>query len=266
VSEIFLALFVVATIGLLAVAVLWRQQRARADRLAGELASERRKRRPQGALPPLKAVLETAARVREEGLGEVLRSSVEELSGLAEETEPELRQIAARDGTVTILFSDIEDSTSLNEEVGDRSWLKVLSAHDKVVRGAIGEHGGHVVKSLGDGFMIAFAGPQDAVRAAIAIQRALESSSHRRLRNTPIQVRIGVHSGRAVAKHGDLFGRNVALAARVADQARGGEILVTAEVSEAVEDEELELAEVGEVELKGLPGTYRLLAVRWEQD
>lgn len=265
VSEIILLLFIAATVGLIVVTVLWRNERARADRLAGELASARAKRRPQGGLPPLKAMLETAARVREEGLGEVLRSSIEDLAGLAEEAEPELRQIAARDGTVTIFFSDIEDSTALNEELGDRAWLKVLSAHDKIVRGSVSEHGGHVVKSQGDGFMIAFASPDDALHSAVAIQQRLASSGHRRLRSNRIQVRIGVHSGPAVEKGGDLFGRNVALAARVADQASGGQILVTAEVSEAAEAEELRFIEVREAELKGLPGTYRLLAVEWDE-
>ena len=222
-SEIFIPLFILAAAGLVAVAFLWRRERARADELERELTRERGKRRsPPAGLPPLKAVLETAARVREEGLGEVLRSSIEDLSGLAADAEPELRQIAARDGTVTICFSDIEDSTALNEELGDRSWVKLLNAHDKLVRGAVGEHGGHVVKSQGDGFMIAFAAPEDAVRSAISIQRGLASSGHRRLRSTPIQIRIGVHTGRAVERDGDLFGRNVALAARVADQAKVG--------------------------------------------
>jgi class 3 adenylate cyclase len=214
-------------------------------------------------LAPLKAVLQTATRVREEGLGEVLRGSFDELAGWAEEAEPELRELAARDGTLTILFSDIEDSTALNERLGDRSWLKVLGAHDRIVRASAGEHRGHVVKSQGDGFMIAFAGAEDAVRAAIEIQRQL-ASGPRRLRRTPIAVRIGVHTGPALEKGGDLFGRNVALAARVADQARGGEILVTAEVSEAAEAEDLVFADPREVELKGLPGSHALVAVAWE--
>ncbi len=265
-SALFAVLFIAASLALVGVAIAWRNERARADRLQAELVQARSTRRkPQGGLPPLKAMLETAARVREEGLGEVLRSSMEDLAGLAEEAEPELRQIAGRDGTVTIFFSDIEDSTALNEELGDRTWVKVLAAHDKVVRGCVATHGGHVVKSQGDGFMIAFASPDDAVRSAIGIQRGLTSSSHRRLRSTPIQVRIGVHSGRAVEKDGDLFGRNVALAARVADQAHGGQILVTSEVGDAAEDEELRFTPHGEAELKGLPGTYDLLAVEWEE-
>jgi class 3 adenylate cyclase len=250
---------------LIVVSFLWQGERRRAGRLESELASERAKRQGWGLapLPPLKTVLQTATRVRDEGLGEVLRSSFEELAGWAEDAEPELRQLAARDGTLTILFSDIEDSTALNEQLGDKSWLKILGAHDEIVRKCVAKHGGHVVKSQGDGFMIAFASPEGAIRSAIEIQRAL-ASGPRRLRGTPITVRIGIHTGPALQRGGDLFGRNVALAARVADQAHGGEILVTADVSAAAaEAEDLVFTDSREVELKGLPGSYTLVAVGW---
>lgn len=262
-SEILLILLIAASVVLIAVSFLWQGERRRAGRLEIELADERAKRagRGLGPLPPLKAVLQTATRVRDEGLGEVLRSSFEELAGWAEDAEPELRELAARDGTLTILFSDIEDSTALNEQLGDKVWLKVLGAHDQIVRKCAGRHGGHVVKSQGDGFMIAFAGAESAVRSAIEIQRAL-ASGPRGLRGTRIKVRIGVHTGPALEKGGDLFGRNVALAARVADQAHGGEILVTGEVSEAAaEADDLVFTDPREVELKGLPGSYKLVAI-----
>ena len=265
--ETILILLIAAGVALVAVSILWQRERRRAGSLESELATERAKRQGWGLapLPPLKAVLQTATRVREEGLGEVLRSSFEELAGWAEDAEPELRQLAARDGTLTILFSDIEDSTALNEQLGDKAWLKILGVHDQIVRRCAGGHGGHIVKSQGDGFMIAFASAEDAIRSAIEIQRAL-ASGPRRLRGAPIAVRIGAHTGPALEKGGDLFGRNVALAARVADQARGGEILVTAETGEAAEGaEDLAFADPREVELKGLPGSYTLIAVRWQR-
>lgn len=266
-SEILLILLIVASVALIAVGFLWQREQRRAGHLESELAAERAKRSGRGLapLPPLKAVLQTATRVRDEGLGEVLRSSFEELAGWAEDADPELRQLAARDGTLTILFSDIEDSTALNEQLGDKSWLKILGAHDQIVRECAGRHGGNVVKSQGDGFMIAFASPEGAIRSAIEIQRAL-ASGPRRLRGTPISVRIGVHTGPALEKGGDLFGRNVALAARVADQACGGEILVTDEVSKAAgEADDLVFADPHEVELKGLPGSHTLVAVGWQE-
>jgi class 3 adenylate cyclase len=216
-------------------------------------------------------MVQAVTRVREEGFGEAIWSSFEDLAGWAEEAEPELRALAAKDGTLTILFSDIEGSTALNQKLGDRSWLRVLGAHDRIVRKRTGAHGGLIVKSQGDGFMIAFADAGDAIRMAIEVQRELDSGP-RRLRGTPVTVRIGIHSGPALEKGGDLFGRNVALAARVADEARGGEILVTAEACDAAtedededEDEELVFAEPREVELKGLPGTHELLTVVWQE-
>lgn len=222
-SAIALILLFLAASALLGVGVLWQRERHRADRLEDELARERA--RPQGRaltqLAPLKSVLQRAARVRQEGLSEVLWSSFEDLAGWAEEAEPELRQLAARDGTVTILFSDIEESTALNEQLGDKAWLKVLGAHDQIVRRCVAGHGGHVVKSQGDGFMVAFAVPQEAIRSAIGIQRGLDSGP-RRLQTAGVAVRVGIHSGPALEKGGDLFGRNVALAARVADQAGEG--------------------------------------------
>jgi adenylate cyclase len=266
VLEILLIGLIAAVVALATVAWLWQGERRRADLLEEELERERKKRQKRGMAPPppLKAVLGAATRVREQGLGEALLSSFEELAGWAEEAEPELRELAARDGTLTILFSDIEDSTALNEELGDRAWLKLLGAHDELVRKCAGRHGGHIVKSQGDGFMIAFADAEDAIRAAVEIQRALVSGP-RRLRGTPIAVRIGVHTGPALEKGGDLFGRNVALAARVADQARGGEILVTSEAGEAAAGSAELLAESREVELKGLPGPHTLIAVGWEE-
>ncbi len=266
-SEIALILLVIAGAALVGVGVLWQRERRHVARLEDELARERA--RPQGRtlaqLAPLKSVLQRAARVRQEGLSEVLWGSFEDLAGWAEEAEPELRQLAAGDGTVAILFTDIEDSTALNEQLGDKAWLKILGAHDQIIRRCVAEHRGHVVKSQGDGFMAAFATPGEATRSAVAIQRGM-ASGPRRLRGAGVAVRIGIHSGPALEKGGDLFGRNVALAARVADQAGGGEILVTAEAWEAVGgDDEQPLIERREVELKGLPGQWEVVEVGWRE-
>ena len=264
-EALLLILLIAAVVGLLGVTGLWRGERRRAAQLEAEL-EEARTRPPRAqAPPPLKAMLQTAARVRDEGLGEVLRSSFEELAGLAEEAEPELRRLAADDGTLTIFFSDIENSTALNEGMGDRSWLRVLESHDTLVRREVERCGGYVVKSQGDGFMVAFAGAPEALRSAAGIQRRLETPP-RALRGKRIAVRIGVHTGEALEKGGDLFGRNVALAARVADQATGGEILVTEHVCEAASDDgDFTFGESREVELKGLPGTHVVLPMEWER-
>src|SRR5687768_9141855 len=175
-EALLLALLGGAVLVLVGTLVLWRRERRRADRLEAELARERnRVGERAGAPPPLKAVLQTAARVRDEGIGEVLRSSFEELAGLAEEAEPELRRLAAGEGALTIFFSDIENSTALNEKMGDRDWVKVLGAHDRLVRRQVERNGGYVVKSQGDGFMIAFGDAGEAVHAALDVQESFAS-------------------------------------------------------------------------------------------
>jgi class 3 adenylate cyclase len=121
-----------------------------------------------------------------------------------------------------------------------------------------------VVKSQGDGFMIAFARAEQAVRCGIDLQHALYEDAKRK-RHEEIRVRIGVHMGRSVRRGDDLFGRNVAMAARVAAQAVGGEILVSQPVRDALSDcpefQDIWFDEGRDVELKGFSGSHRLFAV-----
>jgi class 3 adenylate cyclase len=163
------------------------------------------------------------------------------------------------DGNVVILFSDIEESTALNERMGDRAWVKLIERHDRLIRKLVNDHSGHVVKSQGDGFMVAFAHPDQAVRCSIAVQRAL-SGSMNRTGNGDVRVRIGIHMGRSVRRGEDLLGRNVAMAARVATEAHGGEILVSESVHDALGDD-FTFGAVREVELKGFSGTHRVYPV-----
>jgi class 3 adenylate cyclase len=171
---------------------------------------------------------------------------------------PDLARLAP-DGHVVIAFSDIEESTALNERMGDHAWVRLLARHDKVVRKLVDEHGGHVIKSQGDGFMIAFAHPEEAVRCSIAMQRDLARDAKRPSPNI-FRVRIGIHMGKSVRRGDDLFGRNVAMAARVASQADGGEILISEPVRNAVADD-VPLREPREAELKGFHGTHLLYPV-----
>lgn len=120
---------------------------------------------------------------------------------------------------MVILFSDIEGSTALNERIGDRAWVKLIAAHDKMVQKLVRERSGHVVKSQGDGFMIAFARAEQAVRCGMDIEDAVARDGHRK-RHKEFRVRIGIHMGRSVRRGDDLFGRNVAMAARVAAMPR----------------------------------------------
>jgi class 3 adenylate cyclase len=221
----------------------------------------RRERRAQRVKAVVETAVGTAAMVRDHGVSGLVMSSMEDLSRWSQENRNEIAKLAGPDGTVSILFSDIEDSTALNEQLGDDRWVRLLDSHDKLVHQCVKGYAGKVVKSQGDGFMIAFREPADAVRAGIDIQDALSEGGDRRLRQTPIRVRVGIHCGTAIERDGDLFGRNVAMAARVAAQARGGEILVSDEIRTALTDvEDIILVDGRDTELKGLPGVHRL----WE--
>ena len=218
----------------------------------------------QTAGAAMKTFVETATKVREHGMREMLLSSIDDFATWAMEERTEIARVAAADGTATILFSDIENSTSLNSELGDDDWVKLLSAHDRLLRTYVDRHRGHIVKSQGDGYMVVFPTPELALEAAVGIQRALTAKRQRsrRLRRTPIRVRIGLHTGTAIERDGDFFGRNVAMAARVAAMADGGEILVTDEIVDALADStDIRFDEDNRVELKGLPGDHRLWTV-----
>jgi class 3 adenylate cyclase len=199
--------------------------------------------------------------MRNEGLGVVVKDSLDGLARWSQDDETALARLAGTDGRVAIAFSDIEDSTVLNDQLGDAEWVKLLASHDKLITAAVSARGGHIVKSQGDGFMIAFADAGEAVRGALDLRAAI-AAGDRRLRKRPIQVRVGVHIGTAIERDGDLFGRDVALAARVAAEAVGGEILVSDAIHDAVVDEpDLHFVEAQTVELKGLPGKHRLWSV-----
>jgi adenylate cyclase len=210
----------------------------------------------------VRRVVETATRVREHGLAGLLERSLEDLASWAADERTEIVHLAAADGTVTLLFSDIEGSTQLNDRLGDAAWVRLLAAHDGVVRARVERYRGQVVKTAGDGFMVAFRDSEAACRAALGIQKDLRRSLDPRLR--PVRVRIGIHTGTVVSRDGDYFGRNVAMAARVADKAVGGEVLASAAVAEALEeDAAVELVKAADVELRGLPGRHELFRVEW---
>lgn len=269
-GEVLVALIAVS-VGLCLTTAGWvvaevRRRRTRREVARLRRALERRERvsagpRTRAVRAVMETALDAASRMREEGVGVVVRSSLESLARWTAEDQTQLAGFAGPDGRVAILFSDIENSTVLNDQLGDVQWVKVLSSHDRLVRSAINAHHGHIVKSQGDGFMVAFATAGDAVRAAVAVQDAIDVGD-RLLRKRPIRVRVGVHVGTAIERDGDLFGRDVALAARVAAEAVGGEILTSDAVfSDVGEESDLSFVPAQMVELKGLPGVHQLWSV-----
>jgi len=183
---------------------------------------------------------------------DALRSLVR---GLADASRPP-------EGTVSILFTDAERSTELMQRLGDERERAIMREHDRIIREAVKRHAGSEVKHLGDGVMAAFSSARRAVRAAVEIQESL-AERNRAHPDTPILVRVGINTGDVIAEDGDYFGSVVVVARRIAEAARGGEILVSEVTCALVGRSRVELVDRGAFRLKGLNDDYRLYAARW---
>jgi class 3 adenylate cyclase/ketosteroid isomerase-like protein len=192
--------------------------------------------------------------------GFLLTTSVAQIAESVNEQRPDLSSTSASDGTVTIAFTDIEDSTRLNDVLGDQRWLEVLHAHNDVVKHVTADHGGTVVKNQGDGFMLAFPSSRRGLRCAVALQDAIASTFS--APGSLVRVRIGIHVGEPVREEDDFFGHSVAYAARIAASADGGETVVSSLVHDLVEATgEFAFGDPRVVELKGIPGSHQVYPV-----
>ena len=156
-------------------------------------------------------------------------------------------------GTVTLLFTDIEGSTRLVHDLGER-YPEILAAHRRTLRGAVTEHGGVEVDTQGDAFFIAFARARDAVSAAHAAQRALAAS--------PVKVRMGIHTGEPTVTPEGYVGIDVHRGARICAAGHGGQILISKTTRDLL-GRDTELRDLGEHRLKDLPTPewlYQVLA------
>ena len=157
-------------------------------------------------------------------------------------------------GTVTLLFTDIEGSTRLLHELGER-YADVLAEHRRLLREAFSRHGGIEVDTQGDAFFVAFARATDAVDAARDAQQALAGG--------PVRVRIGIHTGEPVVTEEGYVGTDVHRAARIMGAGHGGQILVS-ETTRQLLDTKTELRELGDHRLKDLTAPQRLYQVGGE--
>lgn len=194
----------------------------------------------------------------EETFGKTYTTNLSAMADSVSEERPDLSGVAAPDGTVTIVFTDVEASTEINERLGDRRWLDLLRWHDGVVRGAAGQLGGVVVKSQGDGYMLAFGSASKALDFCLDLQEATRIG----FEGETVRVRIGANTGDAIRDGDDFFGHAVTVAARVASQAHGEETLVTDLVAGLVAGaKRFSFGPLLHVELKGLAGNFGLRAL-----
>jgi predicted ATPase/class 3 adenylate cyclase len=162
-------------------------------------------------------------------------------------------------GTVTFLFTDIEDSTRWALELGPDAYRELLEQHHSLLRAAFGRHGGAERGTQGDAFFVAFVDAPSAVAAAAEAQRSLAAATWPGA--VEVRVRMGLHSGQAIAGGDDYVGVDVNRAARIAAVAHGGQVLLsdaTRSLSERSLADGLELRDLGPHRLKDLPGEERL--------
>jgi class 3 adenylate cyclase len=191
------------------------------------------------------------------------RTSIDAVATFVQREQPDLRPHAAPDGTVTLLFTDIVDSTPLTERLGDERWMDLLREHNAIVRQQIAAHDGYEVKTEGDGFMVAFGSARRALQCAVDIQRSFAERNGGA--ETPVEVRAGLHTGECIQDAGDFYGKHVNLAARIASRARGSEILVSSLLRElaAGGGDKVTFGDPRDVDLKGIAEPQRVYAVEW---
>lgn len=176
--------------------------------------------------------------------------------GSADDRDPGIR---------TILFTDIVESTSLTQKIGDEAAMEIVELHDAIVRSALKDLGGREVKHLGDGIMASFVSAASAVKCASRVQN--EIAKHRQNNtNRPIQIRVGIAAGEPVERANDLFGATVQLASRLCAHAAAEQIVVSNVVAELCAGKALPFEDLGEVMLKGFEQPVRAHAVTWTSE
>ncbi len=236
------------------------ERRLGAEKLDGALGVFRAM---QIGTPWLELVLAEKLRAQGSSSSYDVKRTLEVVAESIDARKPDLSPHAAPDGTVTLMFSDMEGFTDMTQRLGDLAAREVIRRHNGIVRKELAAHGGYEVELQGDGFLLAFGSARAGLHCAIAIQRAFEEDA-RQNPEEPIRVRIGLHTGEVLRDADKFFGRTVILAARIAAKAVGGEILVSTllkQITESVGD--LRFGPSREVELKGFPEPERVFQIDW---
>ena len=162
-----------------------------------------------------------------------------------------------------ILFSDLEKHSAMMQRLGDEGGRAVLREHEIITREALAAYGGTEVKTMGDSFMASFGSATRALECATALQKAF--ADRNATADEALRIRVGLSAGEPIAEDDDLFGAAVIQAARIADQAKGGEILLANVVRELAAGKGFLFSDRGEMALRGFDDPVRLYELRWEQ-
>jgi class 3 adenylate cyclase/pimeloyl-ACP methyl ester carboxylesterase len=184
---------------------------------------------------------------------EPLVDAVEQFLGEVR-SEPAWEAAEPRRVLATVLFTDIVGSTAKAAELGDAGWRELLERHHSLVRRHLARHRGEEIDTAGDGFFASFDGPARAIRCASEIVDGVKELG--------LDVRAGLHTGECELLDGKVGGIAIHIGARVSAEAKPGEVLVSSTVKDLVAGSGIEFQERGPVELKGVPGEWRLFAVQ----
>ncbi len=180
--------------------------------------------------------------------------------------QPPARTATHSPALQTLLFTDLVGHTTMMRRLGDERGRAVLREHERITREVLRRFGGTEVKTLGDGFMAAFASVTDAVDCAIALQRAVhDDTATASILGEQIGVRVGLDAGEPLAEDGDLFGSTVIMASRICAQADAGEILIPEPLRHLLSGKRYVYTDRGETVLKGFEDAVRLFEVRWRE-
>jgi class 3 adenylate cyclase len=188
-------------------------------------------------------------------------TSIDVIASALEPVLPDLgSRLSSPDGAVTLMLSDIADAAAAAEQLGPERWAALLRDHHALVEQLVAHHDGQVVRRESDGFFASFNSAHAGLHGAIELQRTFTGSAA----GGSLALRVGLHSGFVISNPGQLMGRNVVLAARIANQAKPGEILVSSNVRQYTEtDPSFRFEERGEFHFKGMLGEHTVYAVAW---
>lgn len=192
-------------------------------------------------------------------------SSIDVIASALEPVLPQLGQLSSPDGAVTLMLTDIGDAGPIADRLGPERWMALVRDHEVLIRRLVAHHDGQVVRSERDGSLASFPSAHAGLHCAVELQRTVADAGA--APGEAVSLRAGLHSGFVIVNPEQLLGRNVILAARIAAQAKGGEILVSSTLKQYTErDPSFRFEERGEFHFKGMLGEHTVYAVRWDHD
>jgi adenylate cyclase len=188
-------------------------------------------------------------------------TSIDVIASALEPVVPVVERMSSPDGALTLMLSDIADAEAAAERLGPERWERVVGDHHLLVERLVSQHDGEVAKFERDGFLASFSSAHAGLHTAVELQRTFAGGQQDA---AGLSMRVGLHSGFVIANPEQLLGRNVVLAARIAGQARGGEILVSSTLKQYTEsDASVSFEPRGDHHFKGLHGEHTIYSVVW---